>query len=327
MLVSKTPVRISLGAGGTDLPFFYEKFGASFATAAGTKYVYVMVNRHPEKVVWMGLYRAERVDRASDLRHRLVRAVLEWMDVTEKIEIVTTSDVHPNSGLGSSSSFIVGLLHALHAYKGEYLWPEEIATEASYVERDLVKEYGGKQDQYAASLGGILWLRVSRGGLVRAHRLSLAPDFVKELEGHVAFFYTGTQRESATIQAYNLKLSEERGMVVDNLQRIQAVALDVKEALLHKDIGEFGRLMDLHWRYKKRMSPNVSSPALNQLYKTALLSGAVGGNLMGAGGGGHFLFVCKDTRSRRTLISTLSRKGLLPVDIKFEMQGSIIAQF
>ena len=321
MIVSKTPIRISLGAGGTDLPAYYSRNGAKFATASGSKYTYVMVNHHPEKVVWMGLHNAERVNSPEELKHRVVSRVLSWMDIRKNIEVVSISDVLPNSGLGTSSSFIVGLLNALHAFRGEYKWPEELAQEACYVERILLGENTGVQDQYAAALGGILWLEVTKRGKVAVSRLNLNPDITKELNDRVAFFSTGIQRPSSRIQNWHHKVSDNSS-TIETLKKIQDVAISIRPALENGKIDEFGQLLNLHWKLKRELSTAISNSWLDKVYNIGLRSGAIGGNLMGAGGGGYFLFVCHDKESKIELGKTLAKNGLDPTNMHFEMQGS-----
>jgi D-glycero-alpha-D-manno-heptose-7-phosphate kinase len=323
LIVSKTPIRISMGAGGTDLPGFYSKYGAKFATSSGSKYTYVMVNQHPEKIVWMGLHQAERVESPDQLRHNIVREVLKHLDIRKNIEIVSVSDVLPNSGLGTSSSFVVGLLNALHAYRGEFLWPEEIAEEACFVEQKLLREQTGKQDQYAAALGGIIWLDISKSGNVAASRLRLDKDFTDLLVRQLAFFYTRIQRSSNEVQHWhnNGDMNDDELLY---LQKIKEVAIEIRTALEKQDIIDLGRLMDSHWQYKRKISDDISNEQIDNIYRSALNSGAIGGNLMGAGGGGHFLFVCKDEKSKTHISKEMSKLGLLPVNLRFSMQGSIV---
>lgn len=323
MIVSKTPIRISLGAGGTDLPAFYSKFGARFATAAGSKFTYVMVNQHPEKIVWMGLNKAERVDSPDQLHHNVVRKVLMMLDIQKNVEVVSISDVQPNSGLGTSASFIVGLLNALHSYKGEFLWPQEIAEEACYVEQRLLSEQTGKQDQYAAALGGIIWLDIAKDGSVLPSRLRLSSEFIQELNDHLVFYYTGTQRSSYSVQSWHAN-GKADDRAIESLRRIQDVALQIRAALEDQDITSFGKLMGDHWLYKKQLSNVISNAEIDNVYSLALDAGALGGNLMGAGGGGHLMLVCPDDSVKQNVRKTLTDEGLQSVNMRFEMQGSTV---
>ena len=327
MIITKTPIRISLGAGETDLPAYCERHGAKFATSAGSKFVYVMVNPHPDKVVWMGMARAERVDSPEQLRHRVVRSVLRWMDITRNIEIVSISEIPPNSGLGGSSSFIVGLLKALHAYKGEYPWPVELAEEACYVERVLLREYAGKQDSYAASLGGILWMQISKRGSVKAARLKLNDGFISNLADSIAFIYTGLERESSQIQtSHRVELDKGNTALDEKLRKIGGIAESIRTALERQDIVQFGELMDDHWTFKRGLNKEISNRTIDRLYDLGRQSGAIGGNLMGAGGGGHFMFVCKDKEAKARLTKRFTVKGLREVDMRFEMVGSTLTK-
>ncbi|MDA4111210.1 MAG: kinase [Thaumarchaeota archaeon] len=323
MIISKTPIRISLGAGGTDLPGFYSKFGARFATSSGSKFTYVIVNQHPEKIVWMGMNKAERVDTPEELQHNIVGKVLALLDIRKNVEIVSMSDVLPNSGLGTSSSFVVGLLNALHSYKGEYLWPQEIAEEACYIEQELLSEQTGKQDQYAAALGGIIWLEIGRDGKVSSSRMKLKSEFVNELNDHLVFFYTGIQRSSTAVHTWHSHGKTDE-TTLGYLKNIQEVAIEIKGALEKQDIMNFGRLLDSHWQFKKQMANGISNDLIDDVYQRAIGAGAIGGNLMGAGGGGHFIFACPDSSSKIRVRKELIQAGLQPVDMRFEMQGSTV---
>jgi len=327
VLITKTPVRISLGAGETDLPAYYQRYGARFATSAGSKFVYVMVNPHPDKIVWMGMANAERVDSPDQLRHKVVRNVLRWMDITRNIEIVSISEIPTNSGLGGSSSFIVGLLKALHAYKGEYPWPTEIAEEACYVERKLLREYAGKQDAYAASLGGILWMEISKRGRVNAVRLKLNDEFTSNLTDSIAFIYSGLERESSQIQtSHRIALEGGSSELTENLRKIARIAEGIRRALEHQDTIRFGELMNDHWACKRKLSGEMTNRTIDGLYELGRRSGAIGGNLMGAGGGGHFMFVCKDKMAKARLTKRFAAEGLREVDMRFEMVGSTLTK-
>jgi D-glycero-alpha-D-manno-heptose-7-phosphate kinase len=325
LIVTRTPIRISLGAGGTDLPFYYSRLGARFAAAAGSGYTYVMVNHHPDKVVWMGLNRAERVDSADKLTNRVVNKVLQRLELSRNIQVVSVSDVAPNSGLGTSSSFIVGLLNALHAYKGEYLWPNEIAEEACYVEQVLLGEQTGKQDQYAAAHGGLIWLEIEKDGKVATSRLNLRADFIRELQSRMVFFYTGIQRNSSSVQSWHRNAEENGGgEALDVLKQIAGIAISIRKALQDEDSHEFGSLVDSHWTFKRMLSNGIASHEIDRLYGIAKESGAIGGNLMGAGGGGYFMFVCGDRDAEVRLCKRLTIEGLRRVDLQFEMQGSTV---
>ena len=326
LILTRTPVRISMGAGATDLPPYYERRGAGFVTAAGSRYVYVMVHHHPEKVVWMGMNLAQRVDSPERLDHPVVREALKLMDLRKNIEVVSVSDVRLGSGMGASSSFIVGLLKALHAYKGEYPWPEELAKEACYVERTLLSESGGKQDQYAASLGGFIWMQISTKGEVEVSRLGLRPEFVSQLNRCIAFFHIGQERDSTKIQRGYEDLVTERTDIMEKLDRTRDLASQIRRALLAEDIVELGRLLDRHWQLKRQISPFVSTKEIDKAYRLGLRSGAIGANLMGAGGGGYLMLVCKDERAMKSVQHRMTSEGIDLIELGFEPRGSSLLE-
>jgi D-glycero-alpha-D-manno-heptose-7-phosphate kinase len=273
----------------------------------------------------MGMNKAERVDTPEQLQHNIVGKVLAMLDVRKNIEVVSISDVNPNSGLGTSSSFVVGLLNALHSYKGEYLWPQEIAEEACYVEQKLLGEQTGKQDQYAVALGGIIWLEIGKDGKVSPSRLKLKSDFVEQLNRQLIFFYTGIQRSSTAAHSWHVDgRADDRSLEI--LQKIQEVALSIKNSLENQDVRNFGKLLDSHWKYKKQMASGISNDQIDLAYRLAIEAGAIGGNLMGAGGGGHLIFACPDDESKDRVRKALIKAGLHSVDMKFEMQGSTITE-
>jgi D-glycero-alpha-D-manno-heptose-7-phosphate kinase len=217
------------------------------------------------------------------------------------------------------------LIKALHAYKNEYPWPNEIAEETCYVEQQLLHESSGKQDAYAASLGGLLWLEISTGGGVSASRLVLRRDFINELKDHLVFANTGTARNSSDMQNLHRHELEKGNMIVEeSLKEIEKIAVKIKQALLEEDVASFGKLMGDHWEIKSRMNSAIADNRIRSLYRTALRNGAIGGNLMGAGGGGHFMFVCRNRDAKRNLSSVLVRMGLQLIDLGFELRGSAV---
>jgi D-glycero-alpha-D-manno-heptose-7-phosphate kinase len=289
--------------------------------------VYVLVHPHPDKVVWTGLLHSERVNSADQLKNRIVNRVLQWMDLNRNIEVVSVSDAPPNSGLGNSSSFIVGLLKALHAYKGEFPWPQEIAEEACYVEQKLLRENSGKQDAYAASLGGLIWLEISTNGKVDASRLNIQKTFVKSLSQALVFVDTGITRSSSEVQGvHKARIESGDGAIEASLKEISQIALDIRQALEHEDVHWFGRLTGRHWKIKSSMNPLIADDRIRFIYEFALKHGAIGGNLMGAGGGGHFMFVCQDKETASQLSKAMTGKGLRLLDLRFEMQGSSLTE-
>lgn len=324
MIISRTPFRVSLGGGGTDLPSYYRKFGASLVTAAVDKYVYIMVHRRFENNIKVGYSKTEIVDSIDKIEHPVVREALRLMNIRSNIEIVTMADAPSNTGLGTSSSFTVGLLSALHAYKRESISLKTLAEEACNLEQNILKEAVGKQDQYAATYGGLICLDISRRGEVTVFPLKINPADIAELESNLLFFYTGIRRGSADIQSDHQKAierNEER--VIETLHKIDKIGREIKRALELGAFDKFGELLNEHWKVKKNLSVKISNPRIDRWYNRALKSGALGGKIMGAGGGGFFMFYCKDgTRDR--LRKSMLKEGLQEIRFRFETTGSKI---
>ena len=325
MIISRTPVRISLGGGGTDLPLYYEKFQTSLLTAAVNRFVYILVKKHFEHTVrFTGYHNKEVVDSPEQIKHPVVREVLRLLKVGQGVEIVSTSDVPANTGLGTSSSFTVGLLNALHAYQGEHPTPRVLAQEALTIERVILKEPGGVQDQYIAAFGGLRAMRITRQGRVTMSPLKMDADAVGELERRLLFFYTKLQRKASEVQVeHQQAMASGRDGIMESLHEIKRIGLITKEAFEIGDLDRFGRLLDEHWTYKRRLGGNVSNERIDHWYRVAREAGALGGKLIGAGGGGFLMLYCQpETRSR--VREVLVQECLQEIDLRFEATGSRI---
>jgi D-glycero-alpha-D-manno-heptose-7-phosphate kinase len=328
MIVTRTPFRIPLGGGGTDLPAYYRQHGGFLVTAAIDKYVYITVNKRFEPSLRVSYSKTEIVDRPDELQHPIVREALKLLGLDSHLEIVSIADLPANTGMGSSSSFTVGLLNALHAYKREHLAPQALAEEAFHVEVDLVGEPIGKQDQYAAAFGGIVVLDIDCEGRVTATPLHLHEHTVEAFEGAVSLYYTGIQRAARDVlgeQSARAAVSDAE--VTDAMHGIKRIGGRVADALRAGDLDRFGELLHEHWETKKRVSTKMTNPELDGWYELARRHGAAGGKVMGAGGGGFFMF-CTPNGHKPDVRAALGREGLRELRYSIDFEGSkVIVNF
>lgn len=322
MLITRTPLRISLGGGGTDLPSYYRRHGGLVLAAAITKYVYIGINRTFTDDYFLKYSALERVNRPEEIRHPIIRSALSLHPVGPSLEIVSLADIPAGTGLGSSGTFTVGLLRALHAFKREHITPGDLAEEAAHVEIDLLGEPAGKQDQYIAAFGGITSFEFAPDGDVHVAPLSLSTATLHDLEEHLLMFFTGYSREAGTLLADQRDRTEagENAMVA-NLEHVKRLGLEIRDALEHGDTARFGRLMHEHWLQKKERSPGMSNDDVNRWYDIAMANGALGGKLVGAGGGGFLLFYASDPKALR---SRMAEEELTEVRFAFDFDGSSV---
>jgi D-glycero-alpha-D-manno-heptose-7-phosphate kinase len=325
VIISRTPVRIPLGGGGTDLPAYYEKYESSLLTAAVNRYVFIIVKKHFEDTVrFTGYHRKEVVDSSDQILHPVVRTALRLLNIGRGIEIVSVSDVPANAGLGASSSFTVGILNALHTYKGENPSPEDLAKEALTIERGILKEPGGIQDQYIAAYGGLIAIDISRMGKVAVRPLKIDPELVSELERRLVFFYTKLTRTASEVQAEHVEsILRQEAEVIQSLHGIKQIGFETKSALETGDLDRFGKLLDEHWNYKKRVGGNISNGDIDRWHRLAIDAGALGGKLLGAGGGGFLTFYCQP-QHRDHVRGALAKESLKEIALRFEPTGSRI---
>jgi len=321
MIVTRTPVRIPLGGGGTDLPSYYTQYGGFLISAAIDKYIYITVNKRFEKSIRVSYSSTEIADSFDDIKHPIVREALKHLKIDSGIEITSIADVPSNTGLGSSSSFTVGLLNALHTYKNEKVNAKDLAEEACYIEIELLKEPIGKQDQYAAAFGGIICLEIDRLGSVKTIPLKLSEDSLDQLESNTLLFYTGIKRSASEVlgsQNKNASLNQEK--VVQGMHQIKKIGLEIKEAFEKEDLETFGKLLDQHWQIKKTLSDKITQDKIDQWYEVAKKNGALGGKLMGAGGGGFFMFYCNN--GKNGFRKTMEQEELKEMRFRLDFDGS-----
>jgi len=321
LIISKTPVRLTLGGGGTDLPSYCSKYEGFVVASALNKYIYLVVKRRFEKEIRVSYSVTEIVKSAHDIRHPVVREALKLLGLRNHLEIVSISDVPAETGLGSSGSFTVGLLHVLHAFKDENPSRRKLAQEACRLLMEILKDPCGVQDPYIAAFGGFICLEIAKDGKVAVSPLKISDDAVRELEDNLLFFYTGIKRNSAQVLR-NQSKSIDDSRALEAMHRIKEIGFKVKHALERGDLTEFGRLQHEHWMAKKSTSSEISNNPINRWYRRALENGAIGGKIMGAGGGGFLMLYCEDNRD--IVKKAMAKEGLKEVKCRFEREGSKI---
>ena len=321
MIIARSPLRVTLGGGGTDLPSYYEKFGGFLIAAAIDKYVYITVHDTFVSDLIVKYSELERVPDAAQLKHPIFREAfaLAGMD-GRSLELTSMADIPAGTGLGSSGSFTTALLKALHAHKKNLVHPAELAAQACEIELDRLKEPIGKQDQYIAAYGGITCFKFLENGKVEAWPLKLSRETRDELEDNLLLFFTGYSRSASTIlKEQDVKSKSDDKSMIENLHFVKDLGLQSQRALESGNLAEFAQLMDVHWQRKKQRSGGMSNPKINDWYDLAMASGALGGKLIGAGGGGFLMFYAEDKTKLR---QALTRAGLAEVRFRFDFEGT-----
>ena len=321
MIICRSPLRITLGGGGTDLPSYYRDHEGFLIAAAIDRYVYVALHRTFEAEMIVKYSRLERVSDASHLQHPLIREAFLMAGLDGRyLELTSLADMPAHIGLGSSGSFLTALLKALHTYQASQLNPEQLAEQACQIEIERLGEPVGKQDQYIAAFGGLRCFRFYRDGKVESWLLPLSPETLFNLEDSLVMFYTGISRRASSIlsdQDDRTKASDAD--MIANLHHVKAIGMRSRDLLETGDLRSFGELLHEHWQYKKERSGRMSNSQIDHWYDVARHSGAVGGKLIGAGGGGCLLFYTEDKpRLRRAM----AEEGLSEVRFRFESEGT-----
>lgn len=322
MIISRTPLRLTLGGGGTDLPSYYSKYGGFVVTSSINKYIYVVVKERFEEEVRVSYSVTEIVNDVNDVRHPIVREALKLLDIHKHLEIVTMADAPSRAGLGSSGSFTVGLLHALHTFKGGNPSKKMLAEEACHIEMDMLKEPCGKQDQYIAAFGGFICLRIDRGGNVEVEDLKISEESIRELESNLLFFYTGITRDSFQVLSEQQKRIQNAEEALEAMHRIKEVGFRAKRALERGDLAEWAKLQHEHWIAKRGTANNMTTNVIDRWYMLGIENGALGGKLLGAGGGGFLMFYVENNKER--VRKVMAREGLREVRLGFSREGSKI---
>jgi len=321
MIIARSPLRISLGGGGTDLPSYYEQHGGFLIAAAIDKYVYLTLHRTfmPELIVKYS--RLERVTKASELEHPIIREAFALLQMEgSSMELTSMADIPAGTGLGSSGSFTTALLKALHSYNKNLVHPSDLAEQACDVEINRLKEPIGKQDQYIAAFGGVTCFKFLPGGKVEAWPLKITEETRYNLEDNLLLFFTGYSRSaSAILKEQDQKSKAADSSMIENLHFVKDLGLQSQRALENGNLEEFARLMDVHWQRKKQRSGGMSNPKINEWYDLAMANGALGGKLIGAGGGGFLMFYADDKSKLR---HAMRLAGLSEVRFRFDFEGT-----
>jgi len=319
MLMTKTPFRISFCGGGSDLAAYYEKYGGCVLSTSINKYMYLSI--HPyfnEKQTMLKYSENELVEDLKEIKHKIFYQVLNDMHVSG-VEISSTADVPGGTGLGSSSTFTVGLLHTLYSYKGKFASKAKLAKEACEVEIDKLKSPIGKQDQYAAAYGGLNFIRFNKDGTVSVTPIMMQVETYKKLQTNLMMFYTGITRSANDIlkeQKRNISESEKN----ENLKKMCKLTEEMKMALENNDLSCFGEILNQSWELKRTLASGISNKEIDQAYEIAMESGALGGKLLGAGGGGFLLFYCEPEKQE----NVRKRIGLKEFEFQFDQDGTSV---
>ncbi|HAS04778.1 MAG TPA: hypothetical protein DCR71_03340 [Dehalococcoidia bacterium] len=324
MILSRAPMRITLGGGGTDLHSYYSKYGGFLIAGAIDKYCNITAHQRFYDSIRLSYSETEIVNNVSDIRHRIFRTALEMVGINHGIELHSAADVPSGCGLGSSSSFTVALLHALHVYNKDYTTQKRLAEEACRIEIDLMGEPIGKQDQYMAAFGGLTCLTFEKDGQVIVEPLSISSDDADELENKFLMFFTGKERSASEILAdQDNKSKSDHQTIIENLHQIKDIGLQTKKYLEAGNLDMLGELMNVHWELKKKRSSRISDPHIDECYEIARKNGVIGGKLIGAGGGGFLLFYCEYGCKKR-IIQLMESAGMRWTKFRFDFDGTKI---
>lgn len=320
MIITRAPLRISLGGGGTDLPSYYKNHEGFLISGAIDKYVYISLHKTFWQRVHLKYSAMEDVPEVPLVKHPIIREALKMHKIDPYIEISSMADIPAGTGLGSSGTFGVALLRALYVYNRRQVSPRNLAEDACHIEIDILQEPVGKQDQYISAFGGINCFSFSREGKVEVSPLNISNETLSNLEDNLLLFFTGFQRSaSAVLKEQDDKTSQSDDDMVNNLHYVKEMGFKSKALLEDGDLTGFGELMNEHWEHKKKRSSSMSNGNIDTWYKLALKNGAVGGKIIGAGGGGFLMFYTSD---KEKLLATMKKEGLKEVPFTFDFEGS-----
>jgi D-glycero-alpha-D-manno-heptose-7-phosphate kinase len=322
MIKTRTPLRITLGGGGTDLPSYYRRRGGFVISVAIDKYVYIGVNRTFTDDYFIKYSALERVRSVDDIAHPIIREALRLHPIGPALEIVSLADIPAGTGLGSSGTFTVGLLRALYAFKREHVTAGALAEEACRLEIDLLGQPSGKQDQYIAAFGGFTCFEFASDDKVRATPLTIDNRTLHDLEEHLVMFFTGYSRDSSKMLEDQKRRSDSGDQqMLDNIDLAKQIGLDSKSALEAGDTARYAELMHEHWLHKRDRTPGMTTDRIDHLYDLGIKNGALGGKLVGAGAGGFLLFYAPQTQKIRDVMAA---EGLSDVRFSFDYDGATV---
>jgi D-glycero-alpha-D-manno-heptose-7-phosphate kinase len=321
MIMTRSPLRISLGGGGTDLPSYYQEHSGFLVAAAIDKYVYILMHQRFVPRILLKYSHMEEAERIEDVKHPLIREALKlvgWEDL--RLEISSMADVPAGTGLGSSGSFTTALLKAMHVGMKNLVHPAELAEQACKIEIDILKEPVGKQDQYIAAFGGITCFRFLPDGRVEVWPLKISQRTLYDMEDHLLLFFTGYTRSAGEIlKEQDTRSKQHDPEMIANMHFVKQLGRDIKDALEGGNLQGFGELMNTHWEYKKGRSRSMSNERIDHWYNLARANGAIGGKLIGAGGGGFLMFLCQEGARVRQVMAD---EGLEEIRFRFDFEGT-----
>ena len=318
-IVVSSPYRISLGGGGTDLPFYASQNGGSLITAAINEYITVLVaKRTLDKKIFLQYSSTEMVDSIEQISHKILKEILIYFKISESIQIATFSTMPIYTGLGASSTLIVGVTKAIYELYGKLISPIALAEEAFHIEREILGLSGGYQDQYIAALGGIQLLEISKELKVKAKSLKISNESLKKLQAGLFLIHSGVERNSEKI----IEQQEKEINITNAYDQIKVIGKSSEDYLMEGNIQKLGEAMDNHWKIKKSMTSAISTSSIDQMYLDLKSFGAIGGKIIGAGGGGFFLMAVD--RNKDFFIDTAKKNNFHFVDFQFEFKGAHI---
>jgi len=322
MIITRTPLRISLGGGGTDIPSYYRANGHGFLIAAAiTKYVYIAVNQNFDDDLLLKYSEVERAKSIEEVRHPLLRECLRATYITKRVEISSMADVPAGTGLGSSGSFAVGALKALHLYSHRTPSAESLAAQACEIEIGKLGEAIGKQDQYIAAIGGVSTFTFRDDESVEIERLALNDMTRSQLEDGLLLFFTGTKRSASAALASEQSTNSAANKSVDNLSDTRSIGYETRDILLQGDLTAFGQILSEQWKLKYQRQPSVLHDEINDWIQLGIAAGALGGKLVGAGGGGFLLFY---SERKTDLRKAMAKIGLPEISFGIDYEGSSV---
>ncbi len=320
MIITRTPLRISIGGGGTDLPSYYEKHGGFLITAAINRYVYIALHKTFVNNYIIKYSTMEVEESVDQIKHPIVREAFKLHEVPPYLEMVSQADIPAGTGLGSSGSFNVGLLRGIYTLKREHISTQALAEEACRIEIDILKEPVGKQDQYIAAFGGMICMEIAKDGTVKVTPLRISPETLMDLEENLLLFFTGYSRSASRVLDDQKKRTEKDDQsMIENLHFTKELGMSIKTALEAGDTHRFAELMHEHWLHKKKRSPEITNDKISNWYDIARAHGAVGGKLIGAGGGGFLMFYAENKSALR---KKMKEEGLTEVRFHFDFEGT-----
>ena len=327
MIVSKTPLRLSLGGGGTDLPSWYKKNGSFLISMTINKYIYVISSlREYDKKIWLSYSKNEVVNKVNQIKNKYLKECLKFYNLEKGLEIHTISDIPGNSGLGSSGAFLVGVNAALDKLFSKKINLKNIAERSCMIESEKLKRNTGKQDQFSSTFGGLNKIEVNKSGKVSIQKIPIKKDILKKLNSNILLYFSGEYRDANKILTSQKNNINHKKSTRDIMSEIQEIGYLSYNSLLEGDLNQFGQLLDRHYNLKRKISSNMSSKKLNQIYDYAISNGSIGGKNIGAGGGGLFMFYVaknKQTEFREAMMS----KKLIELRWSYESKGVRLIDF